>query len=330
MTIKIQRIISAFPSKKIGVIGDIMLDHYIDGSVDRISAEAPVPVISIKSEQFVPGGAANTALNSAALGAKTELVGVIGRDLAAKKVLEILGKNEVICRGVFTDASRRSTEKIRITASGQQLVRIDREDARPINKLLEKRILNYISAKISGWDAVVVSDYAKGVITPNLAVKIGELARKYKKHLVVDAKPVNFEFFKKATIISPNEKEAKEVSGINPQSDKDIRRIGEALRKKTSSAVLLTRGREGMTLFSGGRPVHFPSFAPAVVDGTGAGDTVVAVAGLAISSGANLKQAAFIANCAAGVVVGKPGTASVSLKELSNHAELKNKGAGRT
>ncbi|MEK7090233.1 MAG: PfkB family carbohydrate kinase, partial [Patescibacteria group bacterium] len=232
MTIKIPRIISAFPSKKIGVIGDIMLDHYIDGSVERISAEAPVPIISAKSEQFVPGGAANTALNSAALGAKTELVGVVGRDLAAKKILEILGKNEVVCRGVFTDSSRRSTEKTRITASGQQLVRIDREDARPIKKLLERRILNYISAKISGWDAIVVSDYAKGVITLNLAIKISELAHKYKKPLIVDAKPVNFEFFKKATIMSPNKKEAGEVSGINPESDKDIRRIGEALRKK--------------------------------------------------------------------------------------------------
>lgn len=325
MKIKIEKILAAFPNKKIGVIGDIMLDHYVTGSIERISAEAPVPIISTKKEVFVPGGAANTSVNAASLGAKADLVGVIGRDMIAKKVIEVLSKKGINCRGVFTDPSRRTTEKIRITAAGQQLVRIDREDTHSINKILEKRFINFVNSKIADWDAIVISDYAKGMFTPVLASKIIELARKNKKPVIADIKPVNAEYFKGATLISPNKKEAAEISGIKLNSAKDIKQIGEALMKKMRSAVLLTKSEEGMTLFDGGRPLSLPSFAPAVVDGTGAGDTVVAVAALAVVSGADLKQTAFIANCAAGAVVGKPGTASVSVKELLNHVQLQNK-----
>lgn len=302
-----------------------MLDHYVAGFVERISAEAPVPIISTKKEDFVPGGAANTALNVAALGAKVELAGVIGRDMVAKKVIEILTKHGINCRGVFSDPSRRTTEKMRIIAAGQQVVRIDRESTHPIKKGLERRFINFVSSKIADWDAVIISDYAKGMFTPILAVKLIELARKYKKPVVADIKPGNAEYFKGATLISPNKKEAMEISGIRLDGGKNIKRVGEALVKKMRSAVLLTQSEEGMTLFHGGRTLSLPSFAPAVVDGTGAGDTVVAAAALAVAGGADLRQAVFISNCAAGVVVGKPGTASVSLKELLNHVQLQNK-----
>lgn len=324
MRIKLEKILAGFPNKKIGVIGDIMLDHYITGSVERISAEAPVPIISTKKEEFVPGGAANTAVNAASLGAKVDLSGVVGRDAAAKKVVEVLSRKGVNCRGVFTDSSRRTTEKIRIIAAGQQLVRIDRENTNSIEKDLEKRFINFINSKISDWDAIIVSDYVKGMFTPVLAAKVIELARKHKKPVIADIKPINAEYFKGATLISPNKKEAAEISGIKLNSAKDIKQIGEALMKKMRSAVLLTRSEDGMMLFGGRRPLNLPSFAPAVVDGTGAGDTVVATVALAVTSGADLKQAAFIANCAAGAVVGKPGTASVSLKELLNHVQRQN------
>ena len=325
MTVKILNIINAFPKRKIGVIGDIMLDHYITGLVERVSPEAPVPVIRTTIEKFVPGGAANTALNIVSLDASAELVGVVGRDMPAKKVLDILNKNGVFCRGIFVDRLRRTTEKIRITASGQHVVRIDREDVFPIKKAIERRIIDFISSRIAVWDAVVVSDYAKGTLTPFLAAKIIELARRYKKPIIADTKPANFDMFKGVTLISPNKKEAAEASGLGLNSEKEIRSAGEYLRKKMRAHVLLTRGSEGMTLFEGSRPVSFPSFAPAVVDGAGAGDTVVAVSALAIASGAAYKQAALISSYAAGVVVGKPGTASVSLKELIAHVERQNK-----
>lgn len=329
MNAKILNLIKSFPSRKIGVIGDIMLDQYIQGVVERVSPEAPVPVIRTTIEKFVPGGAANTALNIVSLGAKADLVGVVGRDMPAKKVLKILAKSGVLCRGVFSDPLRRTTEKIRITASNQQVVRLDREDAFFIKKNLERRIIDFVSSRIREWEAVIISDYAKGIFTPYVAAKIVEFARKYKKPLIADIKPKNFEVFKGATIISPNKKEAAEASGLALNSEKEIRIAGEYLRKKLRSRVLLTRGAEGMTLFDGSRPISFPSFAPEVVDGTGAGDTVVAVTALAVASGGTFEQAALISSYAAGIVVGKPGTASATLKELIAYVERQNKTAKR-
>ena len=325
MTTKTLNIINAFPKRKVGVIGDIMLDHYITGLVERVSPEAPVPVIRTTIEKFVPGGAANTALNIVSLGASAELIGVVGLDMPAKKILDILNKNGVFCRGIFADRLRRTTEKIRINARGQQVVRIDREDVFPIKKVLERRIIDFVSSRIAAWDAVVVSDYAKGTLTSVLAAKIIELARLHKKPIIADIKPVNFDMFKGVTLVSPNKKEAAEVSGLGLNSEREIRLAGEHLRKKMRSRVLLTRGSEGMTLFDGTRPVSFPSFAPAVVDGTGAGDTVVAISALAIASGAKYREAALISSYAAGVVVSKSGTASVTLKELIAHVERQNK-----
>ena len=234
MKSKIINIINKSPGRVVGVIGDIMLDHYFGGVVERVSPEAPVPVIRTTIEKFVPGGAANTALNVVSLGAKAELVGVVGRDSQAKKLLEILKKNGVSCRGVFADRARRTTEKIRITASNQQIVRIDREDAFLVKKNIERRLSDFISSRISGWDAVVISDYAKGIFTPGLAAKIVELARKHRKPIIADVKPANLELFKGVTVISPNKKEAEQAFGREIGSEKEIRVAGDFLRKKMS------------------------------------------------------------------------------------------------
>ena len=310
---KLIKIVNNFKGKKAGVIGDLMLDHFIWGDVERVSPEAPVPVVLVKKESFMPGGAGNTAANISALGGDVFLMGLVGKDFAGKVLLEELEKMGVETQGVLEHSQKPTIQKIRIVAKIQQVVRVDKEDPQYIGSDIEKKLLEFIASHIKEWDCLVVSDYAKGLVTENLAKTLVNLAVKYKKPVICDIKPKHAEFFKNATLLSPNRKESLAISGAS-----DINEAGKIIQKKLNCSVLLTQGPEGATLFENNKVKHFPSMARETVDVSGAGDTVVAAAALALATGANLERASVIANYAAGIVVGKLGTATVSQKELKN------------
>ena len=310
------KIVDNFKGKKIGVIGDLMLDHFIWGDVERISPEAPVPVVLVAKESFVPGGAGNTAANISALGGEVFIVGLVGKDFAGKTLLGEFKKHGVRTGGVIEYSQKPTIQKIRVVARGQQIVRVDKEDAQYVDNDIEKKMLEFIASHIKEWDGLVVSDYAKGLITKNLAESIINLAIKYKKPIIGDIKPKHAPFFKNATLLSPNHKEALAIAGVS-----DIEKAGKIIQKQLKCSVLLTQGAEGITLFENNRIKHFPAMAREVFDISGAGDTVVAVASLSLAAGANLEQATIIANHAAGIVVGKLGTAAVTLKELKQYLE---------
>lgn len=303
--------VDKFKGKRIAVVGDLMLDHFIFGDIDRISPEAPVPVLLAKNDTMVPGGAGNVATNLAALGAKPVIFAVVGADETAPKLLAELKKRGVSTEGIVSDASRPTTQKTRIVARNQQLVRIDREKTDYIDKNTEKKLLAVFAKFVRGIDGVAISDYTKGVITENLAEEIIALANKYKKPVIVDTKPKHAGLFRNFTLIKTNHKEAVGISGVD-----DIKIAGKKIQKMMNCDVLITRGAEGMALFVGGASEHFPTQAREVYDVVGAGDTVVAALLPALASGATLREATIIANYAAGIVVGKAGTATVGPEEL--------------
>ena len=312
------KIVDNFKDKKIGVIGDLMLDHFIWGDVEKISPEAPVPVVLVAKESFVPGGAGNTAANISALGGEAFIVGLIGKDFAGKTLLKEFKKRGFKIEGVIEHSQKPTIQKIRVVARGQQVVRIDKEDSQYVNGNVETKLLEFINSNIKQWDGLVISDYAKGLITKNLAQSIINLAIKYKKPIIGDIKPKHAEFLKNVTLLSPNHKEALAIAEVN-----DIKKAGKIIQKQLNCSVLLTQGAEGVTLFENNKIKHFPAMAKEVFDISGAGDTVVAVASLSLTAGANLEQATIIANHAAGIVVSKLGTATVTPKELKQYLKGK-------
>jgi len=314
---KLNKILDNFKGKKIGVIGDLMLDHFIWGDIKRISPEAPVPVILIERESFIPGGAANTANNIVALGGEAHLVGVIGSDEPGKRLKTELRKRKIGSAGIFSDRNRPTTQKTRLIVKNQQMARIDREEARPVDRRQEKKALDYIKSQLKNWDGLVFSDYNKGFITKDLAQKIISLTKNQKKPIIADVKPVNAGYFRNVTILNPNQKEATIMTGENK-----VRKAGKIIQKKLNCSVLIKQGARGMTLFESNKTKHFPATAKKVFDVVGAGDTVAAVLALAIVSGANLSQAAEITNRAAGIVVGKAGTAVVLSEELKKELQV--------
>lgn len=307
-----EQIVKRFTSLHIGVIGDVILDRFWSGNVRRISPEAPVPVVSIEREDIILGGAGNVAANIAALGARVSLMSIIGPDAAGRTFLTSARRGRINCDGVLRDDQRITTQKTRIVGGGQHIVRIDYESAEPINTVTEKSFLKLIERSMSTWDAVVVSDYAKGVLTSAVSQGIIRLAHRFKKIVAVDAKPKNVADLKGASLFTPNTHEALIIAGVS-----DVQRAGVMLKKRLSADILITQGIDGMTLFSDGKkPIHIPAHSREVFDVVGAGDTVVAVCVLALGAGANQEQAARMANLAAGIVVSKPGTATVTSSEL--------------
>ncbi len=305
------KILPAIRGKKILVVGDLMLDRYILGTVDRISPEAPVPVFLVEKENFAPGGAGNVANNIAALGGAASVLGIIGKDEAASRLIKEFKKRKIDTSGIISIASKPTTQKIRAVAHGQQLIRLDIERTDKINGGFEKKAMNFLAKKIKNTDVLVVSDYAKGFITKNLAGKIINLSKKHGKKIIGDIKPKNFSYFKNIDVITPNEKEANEMSGKN-----SVMEAGKSLQKRLNCSVLITRGARGLTLFEKNKSYDFPAKARDVFSVTGAGDTITAVVALCLAAGIELKNAAFIANCAAGIVVSKMGTATPSFLEL--------------
>lgn len=316
-----QKIIKNFRKRKILVIGDVILDHYIWGKVQRISPEAPVPVVEVTRESFLLGGAANVAHNIVSLGAHATVIGINGEDIAGEALRGILEQKGVDCSGLFTE-NRPTTVKTRVIAHNQQVVRFDREDSKYVDGRILKGILSHIRSVLEGYDAVIVSDYRKGMVTEGLIKGILQKAKPTGIFVAVDPKVGHFDFYKGASLITPNLMEASLGSGIEIKDDASLVKAGRALMKKLSlRSLLVTRGEQGMSLFEKDRITHIPTVARKVYDVTGAGDTVISAFTLAHVSGAGLEQAAVIANHAAGIVVAEVGTAVASPDELLNSFE---------
>jgi len=315
---KLKTAISSFNNARVLVIGDVMLDEFIWGRVDRISPEAPVPVVWMDEESFVPGGASNVANNIAALGGKVSIAGIIGKDERGNILKDKLGEGGVDTSGIIKDLSRPTILKTRVIAHKQQVVRIDRENTAPLAKRLLSKMIDIIREKINDVDAVIIEDYGKGVINSELLRACIPLARRKKKIITVDPKDDHFSFYKGVDAITPNHKEASFASGVNITNKKTLNQAGITLLNKLKcSTVLITLGEKGMSLFKeSSKPVHIPTLAQDVFDVSGAGDTVVGTFSLSLASGATSLQAAHIANCAAGIVVGKVGINVVTQDEL--------------
>lgn len=311
--------VQAFNGKRIVVVGDVMLDTYIVGGVHRISPEAPVPVVLVSGEHSVPGGAANVALNIAALGGQVSVVGVVGEDMAGMTLRALMEDAGIAVAHLHTDGTRPTTRKVRVCASDQQLIRYDEEVTTSVDELLVSTMSRDIEVLCSEADAVVISDYAKGAVTHELVEYVVEIARLRGIPILIDPKPKHATWYRNATLLTPNHHEARAMVGAlrNGEDSDDIENLGNILTEELESAVLITRGREGMSLFvNQGASIDIPSFAKKVVDVVGAGDSVVAASALALAAGADVAEASIIAGHAAAITVGKSGTTVVSNAEL--------------
>lgn len=322
---RVRKILATAAHRRILVVGDVMLDHFIWGSVARISPEAPVPVVDFERESFMPGGAANVARNLTSLNTKTELLGVVGHDHAATELKALLQKHRIGCRGLLVNAARRTSVKTRIVAHKQQVVRIDRESRDGLTEALTARLLAAIEARISGTAGLIVGDYGKGVVTQPLLEAIKRLCRARGVWLSFDPKPVHHLNLTGLSLLTPNRKETFELANLpdetrhpNPLADSNLMRAASELLQKLRPALLLiTLGELGMLLCQRAqKPIHIPTVAQEVFDVSGAGDTVIASFTLAIAAGASPLEAAVLSNHAAGIVVGKIGTATVTPGEL--------------
>jgi D-beta-D-heptose 7-phosphate kinase/D-beta-D-heptose 1-phosphate adenosyltransferase len=309
---KLVRIIHKFKKRKVLVLGDLMLDRYIWGNVSRISPEAPVPVVEVKADSLCLGGGGNVAQNLFSLEASPLLVGIVGDDEEGHWIK----KNVADSRGIFIDKKRPTTVKTRIIAHHQQVVRVDLEKKGVIPAELEKKILNFIRSQ--KYEGILVSDYNKGIVKASLVSKMLLFAKERHIPVFVDPKVEHFSLFSPVTLVTPNHFEAEKIVQHECRTDAQVEKAGfEILSLISSRYLIIKRGEHGMTVFEKGRvPVHIPTVAREVFDVTGAGDTVIAAATLALLAGASIVEAASLANAAAGVVVGKIGTASVSPQEL--------------
>jgi D-beta-D-heptose 7-phosphate kinase/D-beta-D-heptose 1-phosphate adenosyltransferase len=295
-----------------------MLDEYQWGDVQRVSPEAPVVVVQLRERTVVPGGAANTAANVAALGGSAELAGVIGRDAPARDLVDALRPFAVACAGMLVDEGRPTTVKTRVMAQHHQVVRLDRESTSPIPASLEHALSEWLKKRISDAGCVVLSDYDKGVVTAALAQQAVALARDRGIPIVVDPKGNDFSKYRGATVVTPNLSEACRAAGCDPGTFEDLPAASRTLRRVLGeSALLVTCGARGMSLFRRAkRPMTVTSEARQVFDVTGAGDTVVAAVALALAAGLEIADAARLANRAAGLAVARLGTTTLSAAEL--------------
>ena len=322
---RVRKLLAAARKARVLVVGDVMLDQFIWGVVSRISPEAPVPVVEFERENFMPGGAANVARNLAALNVPTEIFGMVGRDENGVRLKGLLCGQNIHCGGVLTHAARHTSVKTRIVAHQQQVVRIDRETRDGLDARLTERLLSAIKSRLSRTDAIIVGDYGKGVVTQSLLNELKLLCRARGVWLSMDPKPVHHLNLAGLSLITPNRKETFELANLpdetrhpNPLTDKNLLlAAGRLLNELHPAVLLITLGELGMLLCQRGqRPFHIPTMAQEVFDVSGAGDTVIATFTLAIAAGASPLEAAVLSNHAAGVVVGKVGTATASPEEL--------------
>jgi rfaE bifunctional protein kinase chain/domain len=330
---RLRQILAAAAQTRVLVLGDVMLDQFIWGRVTRISPEAPVPVVEFERESFMPGGAANVARNLTALGANAEQFGTLGSDEAAKTLKSLLKAERVETKGLLSLPGRMTTRKVRLVAHQQQIARVDRENRGDIDAKLVRRILAAVDARLPEIDAIIVGDYGKGVVTQELLNGLKKRSHMHGIWLSLDPKPTHHLDLTKLSLITPNRKEAFELAGVrdsghrcaNPLEDKALMEVANKLLTTLQPALLLiTLGDQGMLLCQRSHaPYHIPTVAQEVFDVSGAGDTVIASFTLAVAAGASPVEAAIFSNHAAGVVVGKVGTATVTPEELVASFKLK-------
>jgi rfaE bifunctional protein kinase chain/domain len=310
--------VRSFRNKRILVFGDLMLDRFIWGSVSRISPEAPVPVVEIKKESTHLGGAANVASNIRSLGGIPIPLGVVGHDFEGSRLREEFRILQCPVGGLVVDKSRPTSIKTRIIAHHQQVCRTDREDRSPLAPAIQHRVIEKFRAVLASVDAVIVSDYSKGLISQPLLRHTLPQAKAARKIVCIDPKMRSFSSYSPATIITPNTAEAESASGITIKGNRDLFRAGKKILGESGiKHLLITRGEEGMALFEGvSKMTCIPTVAKEVFDVTGAGDTVISTIALSLVSGLSLLESAILSNIAAGIVVGKLGTASVTPEEL--------------
>lgn len=321
---RVQRLLTAATKARILVVGDVMLDQFLVGRVDRISPEAPVPVVAFDHEENRVGGAGNVASNVAMLGGRVELAGLVGRDASGERLAGELRAHRVGIGGLVVDDARRTTTKVRVvTSRNQQVARVDYETDVEASGEIEQALVARVGELADGAGALVVSDYLKGAVTRALVARLAELARARGVPLLVDPKIPHIGYYAGATIIKPNHHEAEITTERRIRSLEDAREAARVFRQRASCAgVLITRGEHGMWLLDNAHEGHLAATAREVADVTGAGDTVMATLALALAAGASSAEAASLANHAAGIVVGKFGPATVSPAELVHAVEV--------
>jgi D-beta-D-heptose 7-phosphate kinase/D-beta-D-heptose 1-phosphate adenosyltransferase len=310
-------IMRSFAGVRVLVVGDLMLDEFVWGRVERISPEAPVPVVQVTSETIHLGGAANVVHNLCALGGKATACGVIGADHAGRRLLAELDRIGAGAAGVIRPRGALTIRKTRIVAHSQQVVRFDR-DQPDHSRRVSAALVRFLERRAASFDVVLVSDYGKGVVNDSVCATLSALRRRRGLRVIVDPKKPNFGHYHDLSLATPNQGEAADAAGIEISDARTLRAAGRALIERwQADAILITRGEHGMSLFKRNGDVrHFPTAARDVFDVTGAGDTVVASCALALGAGASFEEAAELANYAAGVVVGKVGTATLTADEL--------------
>ncbi len=307
-------IVYSWREKKVIIIGDIMIDEYIIGKIERISPEAPVPILEVEEEKHILGGAANVANNIKTLGGAPILFGVIGKDKSGEKLIELLEERK-IKNYLLIDEKRPTTTKTRLLSMGQQIVRMDREYRAYIDQELEKKLIENIEKSIDTVDLVILSDYAKGVLTPSLTQKIANLAQRKGKKVVVDPKGKDYAKYQKVSYITPNEKEAKLATNMEENFD-IILCAKKLIEIVNSEGIIITRGEKGIFLYINDTYYFIPALKVEVRDVTGAGDTVISTFSLALSTGADPLEACILSNFAGSCVVRKLGTSTITPSEL--------------
>ena len=316
---RLREIFDRFTRSDVLIFGDAMIDEYWSGNVSRISPEAPVPIVEIEKTYRKPGGAANVALNIASLGGNPHLVAVVGNDVGRERLVNCLVEKGLETNGLLVDPDRPTTRKTRIIASNQQVVRADFESTAEICPEIQARLWEIFNARLEYCRGVIISDYGKGVITAELLQKIIEKTRAEGKFVVVDPKDTHFFSYRKVTTLTPNHHEAGFVAGRRIRDDQTLREVGfNLMRRLDADSLLITRGEKGMALFEPPDELtHFPTRATKVYDVTGAGDTVISTVAMGLAAGASLKEAAYLSNFAAGLVVREIGTAQTTKDALA-------------
>jgi rfaE bifunctional protein kinase chain/domain len=313
-------IIANFSASGVLVVGDVMVDHFIWGKVSRISPEAPVPVVDVQKDSILLGGCTNVLNSIYAMGGQVYVAGVIGSDSIGKRLVEELRQRAIETAGIIVEKGRPTTLKTRIVANGQQMVRFDKESRKPIPQSSTRKILQYVKSIENKIGAIVISDYSKGVISYDLIQGIKKIVRDANIYICLDPKQSDFSIYEGVYIVTPNHHEAGRAAGMEIVDANGLKHLGTALLNKYNfKALLITLGEDGMSLFEKGRKIsysHFPAQAKEIYDVTGAGDTVIGVLALSLAAKASLQEATCLANEAAGIVVGKVGTATVSQEEL--------------
>ncbi len=317
-------IVEGFPLVKVLILGDVMLDAYVWGEVERVSPEAPVPIVRVRSESLKLGGAANVAYNIKQLGAKPILIGVVGNDREGRRIHSLLRKERIEDYSLVKDDSRPTTTKTRIIAHQQQVVRVDREEISEVGEEISNRMWDSFKKELNSVQGVIISDYGKGTLSPNLLKEAISLAREKGVFIAVDPTRGHGEMYKGATLLTPNRREAEEIAGRPIIDEENLQEVGWDLWRKVGVDVLLiTLGERGMALFEPKRVfTHFPTVAKEVYDVTGAGDTVIATFVVSRLAGASLREAAKLSNHAAGIVIGGIGTRAVNRELLIDDLNL--------